>query len=192
MARALTADPSTKTLSVSLSGKPSGVVTLHIRRKGHHGHHHATHTFGPLTGCHRLPSVRVFDHCHPHESCGNEPHHTPECSGRVDVPECVTCCEHGHHDAHGGHHAHGSCGHHCDHHDHHHAHHAHHAEPSVTYTASMSGCTATFTLDENIHDAPSGYYMADLFDGAVRVKRMTLVVRGTGLNANVKAPVKDC
>lgn len=183
MARALIADPSTQVLSVSLSGTPAGAVTMRIRRKGHPGHHHATNTFGPLTGCHRLPSARVFDHCPPADACGHTPHHTPECSGRVDVPECVMDCSHGNHDAHGGHH-HGHCGH------HHHGH--HHTEPSVTYTGTLTGCTATFTLDENIHDAPAGFYLADVFDGAVLVKTMDLVLRGAGLRAVATSPAKGC
>lgn len=185
MARALVADPSTKTLSVSLTGTPTGAVTLRVRRKGHPGHHHATDTFGPLTGCHRLPSVRVFDHCGPmSDCCDHRPHVTPSCSGRVDVPECVTCCEHGHHDAHGGDH---------HHHGHHHGHHHHHHdEPSVTYTGTMAGCTAVFTLDENIHDAPAGFYLADVFDGAVKVKTMDLVLRGTGLRAVATSQAKGC
>jgi len=177
MARALIADPSTATITVALSGAPAGVVTLTVRRKGG-GHAHASGTFGPLTGCHRLPSVRVFDHCGPPSGCcDSAPHHTPECSGRVDIPECATGCAPGcgHHDAHGG-----------PHHGH------HHHETSVTYTAAVTGCKAVFTLDENIHDAPPGYYMADLMDNGVCVKTLDLVVRATGLRAAVATPEKVC
>lgn len=62
----------------------------------------------------------------------------------------------------------------------------------MTYTGAMSGCTAIFTLDENIHDAPAGFYLADVFDGAVLVKTMDLVLRGTGLRAVATSPAKGC
>lgn len=187
MARALLSDPSTKTLDISLNGKPAGVVTLVIKRKGHHHDHHASYTFGPRDRC-GLPSVRVFDHC---GNCGHcdacKPHVTPCHAGRVDVDECATDCHGGHHDPLGG------CGH-CGGHGCGHCHHEHHNphEPSVVYTGAMTGCKATFTLDANIHDAPNGYYTADLFDGKAKLKTFTLVVRGSGLRANVTPPTKGC
>lgn len=183
MARPLLVNPSTKTLQISLNSAPLGAVTLTVTRKGHR-HHHATGTFGPRDKC-GLPSARVFDHCPPVHGCDNgHSSLTMHCAGRVDVNECVSECTR----SYGGGCSNG-CGRGCEggcHHEH------HHKEPSVTYTATMDGCKATFTLDEGVLDAPNGYYTADLFDGKAHVKKFTMVVSGTSLRANVTPTSGGC
>lgn len=177
MARPIVASKDTDSISIDLTAETSYAVTLVIKRKGSRYHDHYSHSFGPRDKC-GLPSARVFlcggcGHC---DEC--KPSVTPCHAGKTNINECAECgggCGGG---CSGGC---GSCG--VEH---------KHTEPSVTYTATMDGCRATFALDENIHDAPTGYYVADLFVGDAKIKSFTMVVQGSGLSANVSAPAKVC